>query len=232
MLSAVGDDFFFAPPPTSGAQPPQPTGATPPSDPGAGMPGYSWAQHQAVQAQVGSDAGPSVPLSASTIVAAVAGLGALLMLVGSWGAWVKLTVFDEAQTVGGLNRDLDGKYVLALGIAALLVAGTAVTTGQTNLQVRQICAGVLAGLGAIGLGIVIHEWVTVSDQFRQANEYLTSFANSFSQSLPPNSTDPLASQFADGFANAFHISKGWGLTLSGASSAVTGLAGAYLFIVR
>jgi hypothetical protein len=191
------------------------------------MPGYSVFQHEQVRAQTHAAAPPAVPLSSANLIAAVAILGSLLMLVGSWGTWLKLSVFGFSDTAGGLHSDLDGRYVLAVGIAALLTAGTAMTSGQTSNQVRQICAGVLAGLGAVGLIIVVHEWLTISDHVRQLNALTKSFGSQFSTQLGSPAADQLLSSF-----DGVHIARGWGLWLSGIASSVTGLAGAYLFLVK
>ena len=237
----VGDDFFYAPPsqpgsPAAGPGEPQPP-AVPAAEivPGApvggampGMPGYSWQVQQQVHAQVLAEAPPAVPLSSATMVAAVAGIGSLVMMVGAWGPWVTMRVFTYSERIRGLHSGINGRYVLALAFVSLLAAGSALTTGQTSKQVRQISAGVIVAIGVIGLGIVIHDWTTLSDRIREANDYLTSFGDSFASTAPPGTTNPLAASGFDGI----HVAKSWGLTLSGVGSAVTGLAGAYLFVVR
>lgn len=197
------------------------------------MPGYSGYQHQVVQAQVYADAPPAIPMSSASVVSGVALVGSLLMLVGSWGPWVKigLPFFGYSRAGGGLTSGLDGRYVLGLGIAALLTAGTALTTGQSSVQIRQICAGALIGLGMVGLILVVHEWVTISDHVRTLNSFIDQFRtqlSQYSQSVGGStSTDPFL-----GVGDTLKVSRGWGLWLSGIASSVTGLAGAYLCLVR
>lgn len=217
------------------AQPP--TSPDPVTVPGAvagampGMPGFSWQQSQQVQAEVRAAAGPAVPMSSATVVAAVAGLGGLLMLVGSWAPWLSMQFLGLSHKASGLDNGLDGRYVLALGVAALLAAGTAVTTGQVNRQIRQICAGALFGLGAIGLILVIHEWVTISDGVRDFNRVASTVGSSLHGSLPATAPGTTGDAFSTLF-QGLHVSRGWGLGLSGFASSVTGLAGMYLFLVK
>lgn len=210
------------------ADPTIPPGAPPGMTPG--MPGYSWQQSQQTWAAVNAEAGPAVPMSPATIVAAVAGFGALLMIVGSFAPWVKVSFGSLGQSAGGLHRGLDGPYLLGMGVAALLAAGAAVTS-QANRQVRQISAGVLVLLGGVGLGIVIHEWTHVTHAFNA----LKSFANQLTSTFPATtdasgSSMPLSTEFSS-FLSQFHVTKGWGLMLCGVASSVTALAGAYLFLV-
>lgn len=230
MLCAVGDDFFYAPPGQGSAGQPQQPAPHAPVDPGPapGMPGYSGYQHEQVWAQVRADAPPSLPLSSANVVAGVAVLGGLLMVVGSWGPWIKVGVFGFSETVGGLHDGLNGRYVLALAIAVLLTGGTAMTAGQESLQVRQVCAGVLVALGVVGLGIVIHDWVTVSDQVARVNSYTDAFRNQATSEFGASSQAQTLLNSFDGF----HVSRAWGLMVSGVASAIAGLAGAYLFLVK
>jgi hypothetical protein len=161
-------------------------------------------------------------------MAAVAAVGSALMLVGAWGTWVKIGIFNISESVGGLHGGVDGRYVLALGLAALLTAGSAITTGQTNLQVRQICAGVLIVLGVIGLIIVVHSWVTISDQVERVNAFTQSFTDQYGQLGDGAATrNPLLASF-----DGIHVSRGWGLWLSGIASSITGLAGVYLALAK
>jgi hypothetical protein len=192
------------------------------------MPGYSWQQSQQVQAQVLADAGPAVPMSGGNLIAGVAALGSLLMLIGSWGPWIKVRIFHFSETVGGLRSGLNGRYVLALAVAALLTAGTAMTSGQASRQVRQICAGVLAALGAVGLGLVIHDWVTISDHARQVNAYTDLIKGQAASQLGASA----AAQSLLASFDGIHVARAWGLMLSGVASSVTGLAGVYLFLVK
>ncbi|HVV75975.1 MAG TPA: hypothetical protein VHC43_08050 [Mycobacteriales bacterium] len=202
--------------------------APPPGDafgvPGApvpGMPGYSWHQHQQVRAEVAAHAPPAVPMSSGTVLAAVAGLGGLLMVVGGWAPWVKVGVGTfVTQSVAGHERGLHGLLVLALGVAALLAAGTAVTA-QSNRQLRQICAGSLVALGAVGLVTVIHDWTTLTDHFRKLNDFIASINQyAIANGAAPGSTLDFT----------LHIAKQWGLVLSGVATVVTGLAGVFLFL--
>jgi hypothetical protein len=226
--SAVGDDYFFVSPPGQSAPPPVAPAQTPQAGPMPGMPGYSWQQSQQVQGQVLADAGPAVPMSSGNLVAGAAALGSLLMLIGSWGPWIKIGIFHFNETVGGLRSGLNGRYVLALGIAALLTAGAAMTSGQTSREVRQICAGVLGALGAIGLGLVIHDWTTISDHARQVNGYADLIR---SQAASQFGASPAAQSLLASF-DGIHVARAWGLILSGAASTLTGLAGVYLFLVK
>jgi hypothetical protein len=186
------------------------------------MPGYSWHMHQQVRAEVSAAAGPAVPMSAATVIAAVAGGGGLLMVVGGWAPWVRVGAgtFGE-QTVAGHQQGLHGLIVLGLGVAAVLAAATAVSA-RSNKQVRQISAGSLAALGVIGLIVVIHDWTTLADHFRKANDFL----RAFNQYLAANGGSAPA-----GFDITLHIAKQWGLMLSGVASVITGLAGVYLLLV-
>jgi hypothetical protein len=200
------------------------------------MPGYSWHVHQQVQAEVRAGAPPTVPMSSATIVAAVAGFGALLMMVASWAPWVSMRVFSFHRTVGGLHSGLDGRYLLAMGFAALLTVVAAVVQ-QSNKQVRQVCAGALVAIGAIGLGIVIHEWSHISSAVSDFNKLFSTFTNSFQNSggvpgtgFPGTSTTPGINPFTPDLFS-IHVAKGWGLVASGVACSITGLAGAYLFLV-
>ncbi len=249
----MGDDFFFAPPPpggvpgfdaTAGAPAPPGPGVGPaaavpppgpPPGPTPGMPGYSWQMHQQVRAEVGAGAPTAVPMSSATVVAAVAGAGALLMLVGAWAPWVSIGFASFHQKVGGLHNGLDGRYLLGMGFAALLTAVAALVQ-QSNKQVRMICAGALVAIGVIGLGVVIHEWTTITGHVREMNQFFKEFSSSFggdpSSSGFPGSTgitgtNPLSSDLF-----SFHVAKGWGLVASGVACSITGLAGAYLFLVK
>jgi hypothetical protein len=198
MLARVGDDYFFAGPAGQPTTPPSTLAHQPPS---------------------------AAPVSSANLIVGAALLGSLLMLVGSWGPWLKLSVFGFSDTAGGLHSEMDGRYVLALGIAGLLTAGTALTSGQSSHQIRQICAGVLTTLGVVALIIVIHEWVTISDHIRQFNAFAKPVLSQISSTSP--SADPYLSAF-----DGIHVARGWGLWLSGIASSVTGLAGAYLFLVK
>lgn len=200
----MGDDFFFAPPPPPGHPPQGPPGygAPPPPNPAAA----------------------ALPRGTATTVAAVAALSSVLMLIGAFGPWVTIHAFGVSQTGGGMRSGLDGRYILALGIAAMLAAGTAVTAGQDSKQVRQVCAGALVVLGITGLIVVIHEWGSITTHVRQLNGFINSFGSALASNTPGGS-DP----FGAGFS--LHVSRDWGLWLSGFASVVAGLAGAYLFLV-
>jgi hypothetical protein len=165
-------------------------------------------------------------MSNAVIVAGVGALGALLMIVGGWAPWVKVSFggFGD-QTVGGLHGGLDGGLVLGMGFAGLLAAGMAVTA-QTNRQVVQIGAGALVLVGAVGLIVVIHDWTTLSSHINQANAYFKDFLSS----APTSGGIDVAPPGFDA-SSLFHVAKGWGLMLSGVASVTTGLAGAYLFLV-
>lgn len=196
------------------------------------MPGYSGYQHEQVRAQVFADAPPAIPMSSANVVAGVAAAGSLLMLVGAWGPWVKLgfPFISYSHTVGGLTSGLDGRYMLGIAVAALLTAGTALTTGQSSLQIRQICAGALVGLGAIGLILVVHEWLTISDHVRTLNSFMAEFRtqlSQYSQAVGGSTSDPFLSA-----GDVMKVSRSWGLWLAGIASSITGLAGAYLFLAR
>jgi hypothetical protein len=198
MLPAVGDDYFFTPSPTQ----------LPHAPPPATAPARSAGPR------------PDVP-----VAAAAAGFGSLLMLVGAWAPWVTVTVFSTSEHVGGLREGLNGRWVLALGFAAILTAGT-VAGAQANLQVRMVCGGVLLGVGVVGLGIVVHDWTTVADRFREVNTFFDQFRDRLATSA--DGTNPLTTLGFDGF----EVSKAWGLTLSGVASAITGLAGGYLLATK
>lgn len=186
------------------------------------MPGYSWHVHQQVRGEVVAGAPPAVPMSTGTVVAGVAALGSLLMVVGGWAPWVKVGVgILGQQSVSGHQQGLHGLIVLALGVAALLAAATAITS-QSNPQLHRICAGALVGLGLIGLVVVIHDWSTLTDHFRKVNEFI----NSVNQSITSTGGSTLP-----GLDFTLTISKQWGLVLSGIASVVTGLAGVYLLLV-
>jgi hypothetical protein len=144
------------------------------------------------------------------------------MLVGGWAPWVRVSAFGMSERVGGLHGGLHGVYFLALGVACLLAAGAAVTSGAANQQVRQVCAGALVVLGVAGLIIVVHEWTTVTSRIQAANRFISVFANSF-----PNGGTLLPAGF-----DGLHVSRAWGLSLCGLASAVSAVAGAYLFIVK
>jgi hypothetical protein len=193
------------------------------------MPGYSGYQHQVVRSQVLADEPPGVPVTGANLVAGIAAFGSLLMLIGAWGTWVKITFFGQSAGFGGLHSELNGRYLLGLGIAALLTAGTALTSGQSSLQIRQICAGGLIAIGLVGLVIVIHVWTTISDGAEWFNDFAQSFASGVDQfGIDPSQRGAVLNAFAQGV----HVSRGWGLWLSGIASSVTGLAGAFLFLVK
>jgi hypothetical protein len=190
MLSAVTDDYFG-------------TSATPPAGgpPSQGVPG-------AYPAPTGAPAGwapPASPyqsqsahgvtLSQSTMAAIGVAVAGLLTCVGAWGPWVRVSAASEgfALDFGGLHSGLDGKWVLALGVIAAAL-GVALLTMPSGNELRTGSSIVLIIAGIVGVVLVGHEYVTISDHVSEINGAVPSYLG-------------------------LHAGSGWGLWLAGFGSA-------------
>jgi hypothetical protein len=196
------DDYFFAPPPSQ-----QPPSVPPP-----------------VMPPVMATARYATPRTRASFAATAAAIGGALMLLGAWAPWVTVSVFNRSEHVGGLRSGLDGKWILALGIAVILAAAVAAAS-QANPQARMICGGVLLALGLVVLGIVIHDWTTVSDRVREVNTFFHQFGDQLNSSA-------LGSTLAGLGLDSFRVSKAWGLMLSGVAGVATAASGVYLLVSR
>jgi hypothetical protein len=104
-------------------------------------------------------------------------------------------------------------------VVAALLTGAVAVLWQSNRSVRQVCAGILVAIGAVGLGIVIHEWSTISHASRAVNSLADGFGANSS----------LAGGESFGSLFSFHVAKGWGLVIDGLACTVAGLTGVALF---
>jgi hypothetical protein len=182
MLSGVGDDYFGAP-------------LTPPAGQPTGMP-FSQGFPAASTPQPPS-AGVSVSQSGlAAIGVAVAGL---LMCLGAWGPWLRATGFGASLDYGGLHSDLDGKWIMALGLGTLVLGGLlyAMPSGH---DLRSVAAVLAIIVGIVGLVIVVRQYVELSDKLSDINGVLGAYLR-------------------------IHVESGWGLWLAGFGGAGAGATG-------
>jgi hypothetical protein len=212
-------DYFGGP---AGPPVPPPLGSPPPA-PG---PGYLTAPQLPVSAP-GTEPAFVIPRSNATTVGAVAALAGLLMVAGAWAPWMSVSFDGIRRTASGLDDGFDGRYLLIIGIVALLLALGAVVQ-HASAQARQSCAALLVLLGVVGLIVVIHEWTTISAHVRQMEDLFRSLSAVANSSSSEGSTAP---GVGFGALAALHIGKAWGLVLSGLACGATAAAGVALFLV-
>ena len=198
MLSAVSDDYFG----TSSAPPGALSGYPPPQSGVAGayqspmMTPPGWAP----PASAAQPAAAAVTVSQAGLAAIGAAVAGLLTCLGAWGPWVRITG-PEGFSVGfgGMHGGLDGKWALAAGALAL-VLGVALYTMPSGHPLRTGTAGAVVVVGLIGLIVVVHQYVVISDHVSEINGALASLLG-------------------------VHASSGWGLWLAGFGCTCAGAAG-------
>jgi hypothetical protein len=140
-----------------------------------------------------------VTVSQSGLAAIGVAVAGLLMCLGAWGPWLRATGFGANLDYGGLHSDLDGKWVMALGLVALVLGGLlyALPSGE-GLRTAASIAVLIVGI--IGLVVVVHQYVELSDKLSDVNGAL-------------------------GGLLRIHVESGWGLWLAGFGCAGAGATG-------
>jgi hypothetical protein len=181
MLSRVTDDYFGAP-----STPPRPSSGMPLS---RGVPGGYASQ----------PAPPGVTFSQTALAAIGVAVAGLLTSLGAWGPWLRITGFGASINYGGLHSELDGKWVLGVGLVTLVLGGLlyAMPSGH-GLRTAASIATIVVGV--IGLVIVVHQYIELSDKVSDINGALGAYLS-------------------------VHVSSGWGLWLAGFGCAGAGATG-------
>jgi hypothetical protein len=174
----VGDDYFGGPAaPGSGQAPAQ---------------GFS-SGYAPTPAPVG------VTMSQAGLAAVGVGVAGLLMCLGAWGPWLRATGFGANLDYGGMHAGLDGKWVMALGLATI-VLGVLLYATPSGHGLRSITAIATVVIAVVGLVVVVHQYVELSDKLSDINGALGAFLK-------------------------IHVESGWGLWLAGFGCAGAGATG-------
>jgi hypothetical protein len=192
MIFAVTDDYFG----TGG-------GSLPPT-----IPPQGW------QAPVGTTVRPPATASVTVSAPTLAGIGgvvaALMMCLGAWAPWLHVGSLGIGLDFSGLHSHLDGRYIMILGFVALMLSAGLLVLPRDH-AIRTAAVAVLTLIGVVGLVLVVHEYVVLSDRASDINQAIG----------------------LSGVGNLLdiHVQSGWGLWLAGLGCAGASAAGVAAYLL-
>jgi hypothetical protein len=164
--------------------------AAPVTTPAASHP--AWGSVPALQ--VAAAPAAAVTISASTLIGAGAAVAAALACLGAWAPWFSISLFGVSANFSGLHSQLDGRYVMVLGLVGVVLA-VALVVLPRGTPSRSGVLGGLALIGVVGFVIVARQYVHLSDT-------ASMFSGTFGV---PGVSQELS----------IHAGPGWGLWLDG-----------------
>jgi hypothetical protein len=182
----VSDDFFGTP----SAPPHSPPIMTPPgwSPPAGAVPPQQ-----------------SVTFAQSSLAAIAVAVAGLITCLGAWGPWLHASGGGLGFDYGGLHSELNGKWVLGVGLIGL-VLGVVLYTLPSGHDLRRAVSIAVIVLGVIGLIVVVRQYVKLSDAVSEINGPLGAFLG-------------------------IHVQSGWGLWLAGFGCAGLGVTGFFSLVL-